>query len=436
MEKGKNNTYFLKIGLLITIGLIYLFGLVVIVDAVSSYIECECKNEEAVHPTLEYPGGSIIKYSCCEYYDECSYSGRTRCYDSTHQQVCRNYDSDPGLEWSSPQKCSGTTSCGYGKCDSDERPYWYCSGGSCTYRCEYNSSCAKSSCECSEGPCCDGCNYKSSTSICDFEIQTQYGCPWGSNCGADVAKKTKTRFKYCSGENDECTEEWSDWSNWSSWRTADSCGSSEVCQVGNSQCQYNSSCVSYTPEPESCLECESFSALMTSLFVKKEESSGEWEEEIKAKPGEKIDFLLVVANSSQEDFYNIALKVELPQEIIYKNNLKIGEEPSEQDITESFFIDSLSGGAIKTIVFKGEVSSEIEEGEKNIIASVSTEDLSIPDLVKVVFERSSEPSPIASVASTAGFSLGELLKKWYFWALLILGLFILFYLIQRFSSKK
>jgi len=184
------------------------------------------------------------------------------------------------------------------------------------------------------------------------------------------------------------------------------------------------------PEPESCPECESFNALMVSLLAEKEENSGEWKEEIRAKLGEKITFLLVITNSSQEDFDNISLKVELPPEIIYKDNLKIGEEFSEESITESFYIDSLSGGAMTTVIFEGEVSSEIEEGEKNVTASASKEDLSISDSVKVIFEKSPELSPATAAAvSAAGFSLGELLKKWYFWVLLILGIIIVFYFI-------
>jgi len=76
------------------------------------------------------------------------------------------------------------------ECASDET----CVNGEC-----------KKECECSSGPCCDGCHYKSSAAICDVEVQTQYGCPWGIGCGADVAKRTKSRFRYCSGDSAQCT---------------------------------------------------------------------------------------------------------------------------------------------------------------------------------------------------------------------------------------
>ena len=175
--------------------------------------------------------------------DECSYSGKRRCYDSANKQICGQYDSDSCLEWSSPISCSGNTSCGYGRCDDDERPNWRCSGGSCTYTCNYSSSCAKISCECSKGPCCDGCNYRTSAWICDFETQTQYGCPWGLACGADAGKRTKTRYKYCSGTSSQCSGKWHSWLPWTDWKISDSCSSNEVCVVGSPHCQYSSACV-------------------------------------------------------------------------------------------------------------------------------------------------------------------------------------------------
>jgi len=175
--------------------------------------------------------------------NECSYSGQTRCYNSTRKQICGQYDSDSCLEWSSSISCSGSTSCGYRTCDNDERPNWRCSGGNCTYTCNYSSSCVSSS-ECSEGPCCDDEGfYRPSTWICDFETQTQYGCPWGLGCGADTAKRTKTRYRYCSGNSSQCTGSWHNWLPWTDWKISDSCSSNEVCINSNSQCQYSSSCV-------------------------------------------------------------------------------------------------------------------------------------------------------------------------------------------------
>ncbi len=98
-----------------------------------------------------------------------------------------------------------------------------------------------SECECSEGPCCDGCHYKPSTVICDSKIETQYGCPWGRECGADVGKRFKSKFRYCSGNSAQCDGKWTDWT-FGNWLVADYCTFSEVCVPGLSKCQYSSSC--------------------------------------------------------------------------------------------------------------------------------------------------------------------------------------------------
>ncbi|MEA3452810.1 MAG: hypothetical protein U9Q96_00540 [Patescibacteria group bacterium] len=267
--------------------------------------------------------------------NECAYSGQLRCYNSTSRQICGNYDSDSCLEWSSAQSCTGSTSCGYGSCDSNERPNWSCSGGVCEYNCSYSSSCGGydndyrqcynndvywydsnnnrqskdeecgsdycnswgsnfcssgdvykqrtcydkgcsgsscynnseterelvercdgdeacddgecvKDCECSTGPCCDGCHYKESDKVCNSYTKSEYGCPWGIGCGADVGKRTKIKFQYCSGDDSDCDGSWGSWRNWSSWTVNDYCSNTETCSVGDGTCNYSSSCA-YTP---------------------------------------------------------------------------------------------------------------------------------------------------------------------------------------------
>jgi len=353
--------------------------------------------------------------------DECSYSGQTRCSGNS-RQICGDYDSDPCLEWGDTEDCQGSTSCGYGSCDNDERPHWYCSGGSCEYSCSYDSNCdtndhdykqcynndvywydssghrndkyrecgsdyngswgsyyckgdnvykkrynydkgcSNASCysytdteerlvercdddcrngkcvddndedykrcynndvywyssnghrqskaeecgsdytgswgsyyckgdnvykqrykydrgcsnddcysykqkeeklvkrcdddcrngkcvdndECDGGPCCDNGKYKDDDEVCKSEIDTQYGCPWGTGCGSDTGVKSRIRFRYCSGKSSSCTGDWGKWGSWSNWTVTDYCSSSEYCSPGKSTCSYSSSC-GYTP---------------------------------------------------------------------------------------------------------------------------------------------------------------------------------------------
>lgn len=73
-------------------------------------------------------------------------------------------------------------------------------------------------------------------------METEYGCPWGTDCGADVGKKTKSKFRYCSGNNAQCVGIWKDFFAWNDWLVTDSCFDNEVCSIGNSKCQYSSVC--------------------------------------------------------------------------------------------------------------------------------------------------------------------------------------------------
>ena len=97
-------------------------------------------------------------------------------------------------------------------------------------------------CECSSGICCsDGCNYNSNDEICDWEYQTEYSCSEGTDCGDNVGVRYKHR--YCSGSSALCTGSISSWTSYSLY---DDCTLSERCVVGDSSCNYDSSCVTQT----------------------------------------------------------------------------------------------------------------------------------------------------------------------------------------------
>jgi len=163
------------------------------------------------------------------------YSNNSCTYNCSYDSSCQQ------------QNCSGSnypTYCGYGICADNQKPYWFYSNNSCTYNCGYDSSCGTVTpvCECTSGSCCDGCHYRPSSISCNYEVQTEYSCPFGNSCGGDVGKRTKTKLQYCSGYSASCNGRWSDWLNWTNWTVSDACSSNEVCVSGSSQCQYSSSC--------------------------------------------------------------------------------------------------------------------------------------------------------------------------------------------------
>lgn len=487
-------------------------------------------------------GGSISRSSSsCA--DECPFIGKTQCYNRTYQLVCDDYDYDSCLEWSSPQLCSGSTSYGYGFCSDNQRPNWYCSYSKqkCFYSCQpdpgnvsshdylgcYNNDvywfdyiggrqeryqdCGSnqicrngqcvSSCECYSGPCCDGCHYKSSSAICNTESQTQYSCPWSSVCGADVGKRIRTRFRYCSGNSSQCSGRWSDWTPWTRWLVSDDCSSNEICVVGYSQCQYSSKCaqpqttyskyyikncydndlywfdskgirqekyqecsddnectidgcqdgkcfnelkcdgttcqVGSTDYCENCnhcgddicnceennCTCPKDCGLIISILGKKETTPTEWKEEFDIKPEEKADFLIVIVNNGPEILNNIIVKAEIPQEIIYKGELKIDGIPYTGDIRDGIDTGSLSSNTIKTITFRGEMSPneliDVEKTKTEISGNVNVANLSVSDSVKITLERSGMWAKESRTwVAAIGLRLKSLLKMWYLWLLL------------------
>ncbi len=102
--------------------------------------------------------------------------------------------------------------------------------------CNSDSSCTIA-CECDSGACCDGCDYRPSSYVCSSQYETDYGCPWGTNCGNDVGVRYNQR--YCSGTSSSCSGTISDWTSWS---TADYCASTEKCVDDELTCNYYSTC--------------------------------------------------------------------------------------------------------------------------------------------------------------------------------------------------
>ena len=65
--------------------------------------------------------------------NECSYIGQRRCFNNKGFNICESTSS--GLKWSSLKTCEGDTSYGYGSCNENQFPSWFCSNGNCLYEC-------------------------------------------------------------------------------------------------------------------------------------------------------------------------------------------------------------------------------------------------------------------------------------------------------------
>ncbi len=194
-----------------------------------NYIDFYSKDHGSSTPYL------WIRYTCncssgtccdgCNYRDSsysCSTSTEYGCPWGTSCGADVGYRSVTQYCSGSSSSCNGSTSNGSWNVQALCSTSQTCSAG--------NPSCVTGSCgcACSAGACCDGCNYRSSSYSCS--TSTEYGCPWGTSCGADVGYRSVTQ--YCSGSSSSCNGSTSN----GSWNVQASCSTSQTCSAGNPSC--------------------------------------------------------------------------------------------------------------------------------------------------------------------------------------------------------
>jgi len=91
---------------------------------------------------------------------------------------------------------------------------------------------AGSACRCFDGTCCDGCEFLSSSQVCQARAETQYECAWGTSCGSDVGVRFRSR--HCSGTSAACD---GDMGPWTPFQVAAQCSDIQSCYQGDSSCK-------------------------------------------------------------------------------------------------------------------------------------------------------------------------------------------------------
>ena len=86
-------------------------------------------------------------------------------------------------------------------------------------------------------PCCDADGYLPASTVCGWETEQKFGCPWGDQCGSASAARYGNR--YCSGGSVTCDGEIGDWGG---WQTVWTCASWETCVPGSSACALDPAC--------------------------------------------------------------------------------------------------------------------------------------------------------------------------------------------------
>ena len=326
--------------------------------------------------------------------DECSARWLTECTSNTHFKVCGyNYIKDGCLHWYPPESCIKNTTCGYGTCTANQRPSWYCSSGGCLYNCLDDSTCE----------------------ISDYEKYQRKDCYnddlYWFDSNNEVQDMDKDCLEGCDTDNAMCIEDWIG--------STEYCETQEHCGDGILNCEEDA----YT-----CPEDAGPTELIISAFSKPSDSE-EWKEVVNIKSQQGFDVLLLVINNSSEDFDNVMVQANLPDQIIYKQDLKIKDVSYGGDIREPFNIGFISSNSEKRITFKGEIVSNVNAGDElEIVGTVKIEDLTYSDSIKLIIEE-------GSAESESSF-LKWLISKWYIWLLLwIVFIVFLYWIVKRSRSE-
>jgi cysteine-rich repeat protein len=276
--------------------------------------------------------------SVCE--SQCSDTSQKKCFDAINFQSCKDIDNDGCFEWTSQQTCEGSVVCGYGKCESNQRPIWSCDNGICAYDCEADSTCVKI------------------IAYYNHYFKRCYNNDiyWYDSNGQIQEMYESCKDNVCSGS--KCISRDSTEYCFSRLHCGDN-----LCNCG----EKISSCYK---------DCES-TGLQMSFYANNQEV-GDWARDISLDPQQDLDLLLIVSNNTHVDIKNVVVKAIFPEGIAYQGDLKLDEVLFNGDIANGITIDLVPAQSEKRITFKGKVlSSVIKNTDLEFMTTIEAPDISL-----------------------------------------------------------
>ncbi len=178
--------------------------------------------------------------------------------------------------------------------------------------------------------------------------------------------------------------------------------------------------------------------LVVTLLARKESGSPEFTKNISASANEKINFLMVVKNTSDKSMDNTLVKVELPDTIKYDGNLKIDTIGSLENIVSGINLGSIAKGVSKMVSFSGVVSNEATQTDAKITVTITSGKITDSDSLMVNVESAQVASENnnSNIAGLTSSFIAKFLKGWFIWGLLLLILIFLFIIIFRKLSSN
>lgn len=200
----------------------------------------------------------------------------------------------------------------------------------------------------------------------------------------------------------------------------------------------NGKCVNEIIEQNNQNEC-ALSSIDASVFCGNKDGLENLSKNIIVSADETVSCLIIVKNISTAPLDGVAVRAEIPSEIVNVAELKVDGASFNGNVTAGINIGSVLPNTSKLITFTGKSIMPITQGLMKQITAIATSDVFAGiDSVAINFQPTvAGASTAASIASPAeSSSFVKFLKRWYIWILIAIVLIFLFIVIFRRISSN
>lgn len=184
--------------------------------------------------------------------------------------------------------------------------------------------------------------------------------------------------------------------------------------------------------------------IAVALFAKKETGDATWDKNITAAVNDKIDFLLVVKNTSAHQLDNVLVTATLTDAVAYTGNLKIGTLSSAGNIASGVAMGSLPPKASEVLSFTATAAAPTNQGGMQIIATANASGGAYDSDFVVAYTNAqispgAAPTTITTTATAPAAPnsfVNNLKKNWYIWVIILIILAVVFIIIFRRLSSN
>ncbi len=163
--------------------------------------------------------------------------------------------------------------------------------------------------------------------------------------------------------------------------------------------------------------------LSISLFGKKEGWTT-WVKNLEAQNNEKLDFLMVIKNTSGQPVNNVLAAADIGASLSYAGNLSVDGVAAAGSVVSGIDLGTIGANTSKVVQFSATVQSENAQTAQ-VVGRVTAANMADSDFFTTNITASS------AAASVSGSPFMQFIKRWYLWLIIVIVLIALFVIIFR-----